>query len=75
MKKKRRHIDEMDKTKINGIFDDDGYEIDMDLIKKPSLCLICVNDDNPHEEIVCNLIRAGQRNEQEFECFGFEKKV
>src|SRR5450759_1586946 len=29
----RRHIDEMDPRKINGIFDDDGYEIDPDSIK------------------------------------------
>jgi len=29
---------EMDKTQINGFFDDEGYEINSELIKKPSLC-------------------------------------
>jgi hypothetical protein len=33
-KKTRRHIDEMDLTKIAGFFTDDGYEINEDLIKK-----------------------------------------
>ena len=70
----RRHIDQMDITKIHGIFDDDGYEINTDLIKKPSLCLICTNDGDANEEIMCNLIRFGQRNDKEFKCSAFQKK-
>jgi len=34
IKTERRHIDETDPTKIAGIFDDDGYEINPDMIKK-----------------------------------------
>ncbi len=54
-KKGRRHIDDIDPTKICGFFDDDGYEINTDLIKKPSLCITCINDNNPHEEFLCNI--------------------
>ena len=74
-KKGRRHIDEMDITKIHGIFDDDGYEINTDLIKKPSLCLICMNDGDANEEILCNLIRFDQRKDKEFKCSAFKKKI
>ncbi|MEI7503086.1 MAG: hypothetical protein WCJ61_07365 [Paludibacter sp.] len=73
-KKGRRHIDDIDKTKIAGFFDDDGYEINMDLIPKPSLCLTCQNDDNPHEELLCNMTRHDQRDSENFECFAYCKK-
>ena len=72
--KGRRHIDEMDPTKIAGFFDDDGYEINTDLIKKPSLCLTCVNDDNPNEEMLCNMTRYDQKDDKEFKCFAYKKK-
>ncbi|MCK5210022.1 MAG: hypothetical protein KAQ79_18435 [Cyclobacteriaceae bacterium] len=70
----QRHIDDMDPTKIAGLFDDDGYEINTDLINKPSLCLTCINDDNPNEEISCNLTRHDQRDEKEFICFAYKKR-
>lgn len=54
----RRHIDDIDPTKIAGFFDDDGYEISTELIKKPSLCIICANNDDPNEEIMCNMNRS-----------------
>lgn len=73
-KKGRRYIDEMDPTKIAGFFDDDGYEINTDLIKKPSLCLTCVNDDNPNEEILCIMTRYDQKDDKEFKCFAYKKK-
>jgi hypothetical protein len=73
-KKGRRHIDDMDPTKIAGFFDDDGYEITSDLIKKPSLCLICKNDDNPAEVLLCNMTRHDQKDDNEFKCFAFSKK-
>ena len=72
--KGRRHINDIDPTKIAGFFDDDGYEINSELIKKPSLCLICVNDDNPKEEMFCNMTRYDQTDEKEFICFAFQKK-
>ncbi len=70
----RRHIDDMDPTKIAGFFDDNGYEINMDLIKKPSLCLTCSKDDNPHEEFLCEMNRHGQKDDEGFICHAFEKK-
>lgn len=70
----RRHIDQMDITKICGIFDDDGYEINTELIKKPALCVICVYNEKPKEEALCNLTRFDQRNHKEFKCFAFLKK-
>ena len=73
-KKDRRHIDDIDPSKIAGFFDDDGYEINTDLIKKPSLCLICKNDDNQNEEMLCNMTRYDQKDDIEFKCFAFIKK-
>lgn len=71
--KGRRHIDDMDRTKIAGIFDDDGYEINMELIKKPSLCLTCIKDGDPSEEILCMLTRNDQKDEKTFQCYAYKK--
>jgi hypothetical protein len=70
----RRHIDDIDPTKIAGFFDDDGYEINSDLIKKPSMCLICKHDDDQNEEKFCNMTRYDQKDDTEFQCFAFRKK-
>ena len=64
----------MDKKQIHGFFDDDGFEINMDLIKKPSICLICVNDDNPDKEMLCNMTRYDQKDDNEFKCFAYKKR-
>jgi hypothetical protein len=72
-RKGRRHIDDIDPTKIAGFFDDDGYEININLIKKPSLCLTCINDNNPNEELLCNMNRYDQRDEKEFVCYAYRK--
>jgi hypothetical protein len=71
----RRHIDEMDPCKINGMFDDAGYEINPDFIKKPTLCLVCLKNIDPdwEEEMLCNLNRNDQAKEIEFKCGAFEK--
>jgi len=69
----RRHIDQMDKTQIHGFFDDDGYEINTELIKKPSLCLTCVYNEFPKEEILCIMNRYDQKDEKEFKCGAYEK--
>lgn len=76
--KGRRHIDSMKPHEINGIFDDQGYEVNVDLIKKPSLCLVCANNDdsinnNPYQEVLCNLTRFGQQYNDEFMCSNFIK--
>ncbi|MCK5170460.1 MAG: hypothetical protein KAQ75_11330 [Bacteroidales bacterium] len=58
---------------MNGYFDDDGNELNPDLIPKPNLCLSCKKNEDPNEEILCNLNRLDQRNESEFKCFAYEQ--
>lgn len=72
--KGRRHIDNIPPSEIAGFFDDDGYEINTDLIKKPSFCIACINDDNPKEEIFCNMTRYDQKDENEFKCFTYKSR-
>ncbi len=55
-------------------FDDDGNEIDPNLVPKPGLCLTCRNDDIPSEYVLCILTRADQQDEEKFICFGYEAK-
>ena len=73
--KGRKHIDDMDITKIAGIFSDDGYEINPDLIKMPSLCLTCLKNYEPgvEDDILCDLNRYDQRDSENFICHAFEK--
>jgi hypothetical protein len=72
--KGRRHIDNIHPVKIAGFFSDDGYEINTDLIKKPSLCLTCIKDNDPDEELLCMMNRNDQKENNEFICFAFEKR-
>ena len=53
-------------------YDDDGTEVNPDLIQKPDLCLICKKQDDPNEEIPSTLNRMDQRDNDEFICFAFE---
>jgi len=72
-KKGRKHIKDIEPTKIAGFFDDDGYQINTDLIKKPGLCMICVHDNDPNEEILCNMTRYDQKDDTDFKCFAYKK--
>ena len=55
--------------------DDDGIEINPDLIPKPDLCISCKEDGQPgKEEILCNLTRADQQGGKEFYCDAYEPK-
>ena len=58
---------------LNGYFDDDGNQLDPYLNPKPGLCLIFNKDIDPNEEILCNLNRLDQRNQDKFICYAFEK--
>jgi len=50
-------------------FNDDGTEINPDLISKPYLCVSCKKDGlGGEEEILCNLTRADQQGQAEFFC-------
>ena len=57
-------------------FTDDGVELNPNLYPKPLLCLSCKKDDydDEDEEILCNLNRLDQLEEEEFECFAYENK-
>lgn len=63
-----------DNEPISGFFDDDGTPINPDLIAKPSLCISCKKDGNPHEEMLCILNRADQADAKEFVCYAFEPR-
>jgi hypothetical protein len=52
-------------------YDDDGNELNPNLIKKPQLCSSCAKNDDPDEEILCNLTRLGQQEEKEFVCHAY----
>lgn len=54
-------------------YNDDGTELNPDLIKKPSLCIICKKDSDPDEEILCNLTRLDEMDNEEFICYSFDK--
>ena len=56
-------------------FDDDGTEINPDLISKPDLCITCNRDElSGEEQILCNLTRADQQGQDEFVCDAYEPK-
>ena len=56
-------------------FDDDGTEINPDIVPKPDLCVSCKKDGQLGEvEILCNLIRADQQGEKDFYCEAYEPK-
>jgi hypothetical protein len=58
-----------------GYFDDDGNELNPDVVPKPSLCVSCAKDDDSgEEEILCNLNRLDQQGEADFQCGAYEPK-
>lgn len=66
--------DDYDFLRGGRYFDDDGNELDPNLIKKPSLCTVCAKDGDPREEILCNLLRLGHEEGEEFICHAFRRK-
>ncbi len=70
----QRHIDEMSSNRINGFFDDDGYEVNSNLIKKPGLCITCIHDDDPNEESFCLMTRYDQQDQEDFDCLAYKKR-
>ena len=59
---------------IPKFFNDDGTEVNPDLIPKPDLCISCKKDGLPDEEILCSLNRMDQQGEDEFICGAYEQK-
>lgn len=62
----------MDKKQGGGYFDDEGLEVNPDLIPKPSLCTLCRKDSDPAEEMFCAFTRLDQEGEADFSCDAFE---
>ena len=56
-------------------YDDEGTEINPDLIAKPSLCTSCAKDDDPNEEPLCTLNRFDQQSEENFQCDAYVPKA
>ncbi len=60
---------------VFGYFNDDGTEINPDLVPKPGLCLTCKKDNaGGKEEILCVLNRNDQKGARHFECGAYESK-
>lgn len=57
-------------------YDDDGNELNADLIRKPCLCVGCRIDEpgDEMEHILCNLTRLDQNGKDEIICFAFVPK-
>jgi hypothetical protein len=57
-------------------FNDDGNELNPDLIPKPHLCVGCRKDDmdDQDERVLCDLTRLDQSGEKDFICHGFVPK-
>jgi hypothetical protein len=60
--------------KPSGFFNDDGTEINPELVPKPSLCLTCRKDDDSSQINLCTLTRADQADDPEFCCDAYEAK-
>lgn len=61
---------------ISGFFNDDGTEINPDLVPKPGLCLSCKKEHAGGKEgILCTLNRNDQKGEAHFECGAYEPKT
>lgn len=71
----RRNINLMDPRTINGMFDDDGFEIKREIIKMQPLCLTCIKNysDDWEENLLCDMNRNEQIDEKEFKCGVYEK--
>ena len=58
---------------FDGFFDDDGNRYEPDSIPKPSLCILCREDDtqHPYEGILCVLSRLDYMLEGDDEEFSY----
>ena len=59
---------------MDGFYLDDGTKVDPNLIPKPGLCVTCLNNDDPSEEIACILTRIDQMDNENFTCAAYRPK-
>lgn len=57
-----------------GMYDDEGNLVDLSTVPVPARCMLCSSfgSNDPEENILCNLNRFDQRNEDTFECESFD---
>ncbi len=55
-------------------YDDDGNELDISNLKMPDLCQSCEKKDDQREEILCNLNRLDQQNDDDFQCGAYQSR-
>jgi len=67
-------MNEKPDNKDSRFYNDDGTEINPELVPKPSLCITCEKDDYPEEEVLCILTRADQQGEAEFICDAYKPR-
>lgn len=53
-------------------FDDDGTELNPDLMATPDLCVSCAKNGGGEQEVLCNLTKLDQEGEEVFICFAYE---
>lgn len=55
-------------------FNDDGTEFVPGLLPTPDLCVSCVSNEvqDAEEEVLCNLTRADQEDDEVFVCFAYQ---
>lgn len=61
---------------ISGLYNDDGSRVVIENIPIPGLCLRCKSYlvDDWEENLLCNMNRNDQRNDDHFECGAFEEE-
>jgi hypothetical protein len=67
--------DEAEFPIYNGIYNDDGTLVEIENIHIPDLCLRCKSylSDDWEENLLCNMNRNDQRDDDNFECGAFEE--
>lgn len=63
---------DFNKDSQSGFFMDDGSPVNENFVKKPSLCVTCLKDDDPKEFMFCSLTRIDQQNESSFTCHAYD---
>ena len=71
-----KNPDNNEKIIEEGYFLDDGSKIDPSSVPIPYLCTTCMKNNDPTEEIACNMTRIDQtddvKNGAMFCCFAYE---
>lgn len=69
-------VDRLSIINDNNVFEDLNNEnaLNLNILKKPDLCVKCKKNDNPAKKMRCDLIRMDQIDASEFNCSKFKLK-